>query len=306
MSGPELSSRLSGRVESRDAKNLVNGYKRAANADDTYRGKANAGQRITLAKAKSIAELLTDQDHEIIRLLDQVRLLSGRQLRHLLNSEDPSGARTVRRRLSRLSDLRVVYRLGRRVGGARSGSDGYVFTLDVIGQLIVSSGARRRRPWTPSDPYIGHGLAVSQCFVTLRTLERDHRFDLLRFDTEPICWRRFFGPGGVPSLLAADAYCEIGLGDWLDRYFIEVDMATEAPSRIRTKAKNYIDYWSTGREQADTNVFPFVLWVTPSQKRSTQIVDTLGRLPADHWRLFKVCTVDQFGDVMTGDAENET
>ena len=64
------------------------------------------------------------------------------------------------------------------------------------------------------------------------------------------------------------------------RYFVEIDCATEHRTPDLGKAKTYLRYWQSGREQAETGIFPFVLWVAPDQRRAGFLVDTLSNAPA--------------------------
>jgi hypothetical protein len=135
-----------------------------------------------------------------------------------------------------------------------------------------------------------HALAVSELYVRLRELERESDMQIASFQTEPACWRGFSGPGGSRAILKPDAFAVIHLGDFEDRLLIEQDMGTEASGRITAKAKTYIRYWQTGKEQARTGVFPLVLWITPDSQRSAVLVDALASFPAEHWPLFMVTT----------------
>jgi len=126
--------------------------------------------------------------------------------------------------------------------------------------------------------------------------------ELIHFETEPWCWRRYFGPGGTPKVLRPDAFVIIASGDWEDRWYLEVDRDMEAPSRIRTKSLNYISYWQSGKEQAYAEIFPRVLFVAPGDARLNQIVSALSELSAEHWQLFQVTTSERFADVIEAGA----
>jgi hypothetical protein len=116
--------------------------------------------------------------------------------------------------------------------------------------------------------------------------------ELIAFDAEPGCWRNYFGPGGARSILKPDAMAVVGVGDYEDRYFIEADCSTEHCPHITAKAKAYVRYWKSGREQAESGVFPYVLWVGPDPKRAAFLVDVLSALDPEYWQLFLVATAD--------------
>jgi len=88
---------------------------------------------------------LAQRDVAILRDLDRLRLLSGRQLEQLhfqaLTTGNARGS-ARRRTLGRLVDLKLVSALPRRVGGERAGSSGLVYCLD-------SRAYRERALWAP-------------------------------------------------------------------------------------------------------------------------------------------------------------
>jgi hypothetical protein len=193
--------------------------------------------------------------------------------------------------------LKILDRLGRTVGGARAGSVGWVYSPGIAGQRLLNSDrSYYKRPWTPNVHYLGHALAVSELYVQLKESEKSGELKLARFETEPACWRPL---GGTANRLKPDAFAVIHLHDFEDRIFIEIDRGTEPMPRITTKAKTYIRYWQTGREQSSTGVFPLVLWVTPDENRLALLVDALTDLPAEHWQLFMVTTTDQAAKQLT-------
>lgn len=250
---------------------------------------------LTQARIEQLRGRLSHRDHQLLTTVARLNLASGSQLRRLHYDDTPSGQRLARLDLARLSDWRVLARLGRRIGGVRAGSDGYVYALDVAGKRLLESRPARRHwaPWTPEPSHLRHGLAVSELYVQLRVAVVLSAARLAAFDTEPGCWRRFFGPGGAALTLKPDAYAVMESEHYEDRYFIEVDCATEAAPRITEKAKTYVRYWQSGREQAAHEVFPLVLWIGPHRQRAEQLIDALGRLPAEHRHLFAVTTAEQ-------------
>src|SRR5262249_53911462 len=155
----------------------------------------------------------------------------------------------------------------RRVGGVRSGSEGFVYRTDVIGQRLLrpESDRRRRTPWTPQPRFLAHALAVSELYVQLD--ESEAPWKLLRFDAEPRCWRQFVGVGGRPQVLKPDAFLAGTDQTYDDHYFVEIDRSTESLPRIVEKAREYVSYWESGREQVRDGVFPLVLWIAPTERR---------------------------------------
>jgi hypothetical protein len=147
-------------------------------------------------------------------------------------------------------------------------------------------------------------VAVSELYVGLREIEKKCAMELIAYDTEPICWRRYFGPGGSRSVVKPDALVVVGVDDLEYRYFVEMDCATEHSPQIIAKAKTYIRYWQSGREQAETGIFPFVLWVAPDANRAAFMIDALSTLPAEYWQLFLVTTAEEaVARIATGSIE---
>ena len=134
----------------------------------------------------------------IIVTLDRLRVATTEQLRRVVFHDlaPGSAARTAPAALASLAARQVVTKLERQVGGVRAGSRAAVWSLDArrtAACLGLRSRRRpdRRKPWTPSLAFLAHRLAVSECFVCLTEADRAGTADLLDFDAEPLCWRRF-------------------------------------------------------------------------------------------------------------------
>lgn len=255
---------------------------------------------LTTKRLGALDDILSERDRHVLHDVRRLRLLTGAQLARLHFGGSESARRLARQSLARLVALRVLMRLGRRIGGVRAGSAGFVYGLDVAGQRLTQPD--RRRWWPPNPPgevFLRHTLAVGQIYVELVTASRVGGFEVRRFDAEPICWRSFFGPGGGHVVLKPDAYVVTAAGGFEDHVFVEVDLATETTVRIGRKAKRYIDYYRSGREEARIGVFPQVVWLVPGEKRREQIVEALGRLEADYWHLFAVHTLDRSVEAIT-------
>ena len=237
--------------------------------------------RVTAQAADRIRRRLSLVDWAVIETLARVDVASAGQLRRL-HWADPSQARTARRRLGQLTDLRVVSRLDRRVGGVRAGSDGYVYRLDVTGRRLLGLPSGRR-PHTPGRTFLDHSLAITEIYVRVTEASRVDTIEVTDFQTEPRCWRTW-GAGH----LKPDAYLVTVTPEFEDHWFLEVDRATEATSTIVRKAAVYEQYHRTGIEQDTVGVFPRVLWTVPHERRRSQLVDALGIRPAAAWSLHQV------------------
>jgi hypothetical protein len=255
---------------------------------------------------------LSVRQRAILSDVARLGILSGQQVRSLHFRSDQASRRLARLDLAELVETGVLVRLGRRVGGQHSGSDGYCYCLGIAGQRLLDTDRRRyRRPWEPGASLLAHALSVSQLYVDLRIAERNGSFRLAHFDAEPRCWRSFAGPGGARRWLKPDAYVVIETDDFEDRYFIEADRGTEFPIRIETKARAYISYYQSGREQQDDDIFPVVVFIVPTEQRRSQIVETIARVPAEYWRLFTCITAEHAatllsdGSLLAGDERED-
>lgn len=247
---------------------------------------------LTAVRLRDLDQRLKPRQRSVLQAVARVSVISANQLRRLIYDDSASGRRLARLDLAWLVDHRLLTRLERRVGGVRSGSDGYVYGLDIGGQRLLRPNQTRYRPaWTPQPQHLAHALVVAELYVQLAT--HPGPTSLTAYDAEPRSWRSFAGPGGAPVVLKPDAFVTIDSDQYEDRYFIELDRSTESTTRLASKLQVYLRYWQSGREQDSTGVFPRVLWIVPDQRRLEQLVGVLGRLPAEHWRLFAVTTVDQ-------------
>jgi hypothetical protein len=270
MSSDEVSGRVSDRLKSPLTGNRMGSGRRDESRDDSS-VKLTADRGLP-PRIDRLVGGLSELDLDVIGTVAFVRMASGSQLNRLFWPTTPSGARTARRHLKRLTDLRVLTRLHRQVGGIRGGSQGYTYALDVNGQRIAQTMHHHtiRRP-TPSDAFVDHTLAVTEVLVTLRTTAP---VEPLEFQAEPRCWRRYTGRAGRTQTLRPDGFARWATGEWELSAFLEIDRATEHPGRISRKADQYVRYWRTGDEQRLHDVFPTVLWLAPTERRA-QVLRTV-------------------------------
>jgi hypothetical protein len=265
--------------------------------------------RITARRVRVIEDLLGQRDLAVVDVLKRVRVARRRQLGRLIFFDGSllSNARRCQRTLKRLSQWRVVTRLDRRVGGARSGSAEFVYGLDTLGQRIAGiagpvGGSRPRRPWVPSPPFLRHALSVTELYVRLVEVSRLADFEIEAFDTEPACWRAFTGPAGEVEFLKPDAYVRLGTPEFAEHGFVEVDLGTESGPALVRKFDRYRRYWMSGAEQRRHRVFPRVLWLVADRKRHEQVLEVAAQQPAEAWRLFRVAELGEAIRALVGGA----
>jgi hypothetical protein len=254
---------------------------------------------LTRGRIDRLGRHLSDRDWAVIHTLARVRVATAGQLERL-HFTDVS-RRQTRSVLASLVDRRLVARLPRRVGGVRGGSAGHILVLDVAGQRLTrASGGRVQRPWPVGTPFLAHSLAVTDLLVGLTEAARASggAVRLVDFVAEPGCWRPV-APGVV---LKPDAEVVMQLGSYEDRWFIELDRATESRTTLDRKLDRYVAHWRTGREQATTGVYPRVLWVVPDEARHAVLIDAFGRQPVEAWPLFAAVTADEAVNRVVGGA----
>lgn len=241
--------------------------------------------RLSAPALERLLDLLSERDREILGSLKKVRVLTGGQLErlHFADLSPASLSRTRRRVLARLVALGLVATLERRVGGVRAGSAGLVYALNASGQRAVSllapetaDGVRARRPWTPGELFLRHGLDVSEMFVLLRERERAGELELAGFSTEPDCWHS----NGMGGVIKPDGYVVLrAIGREVeDCWWVEVDRATVSLTTLRSKLLAYVDFAITGQLGPD-GVTPRVLVTVPHERRLEQVREVVAALP---------------------------
>ena len=253
--------------------------------------------RVSGRQINAISADLTDYDRAVLHFLADVRVATGQQVaRRLWSSEAPrdSKARAARRCLNRLEAWRVLDRLPQRVGGVRGGSASIIYSIGPTGRrLLTRTGFEPRRLDTPGDRYVAHTLSITELVVRLHAADLGGELALLELQTEPRSWRGFLGLMGVRLILKPDMFLMVGSGAYQDRYFIEVDLATERPVTILGKAKRYLAYYRSGEEQRREQVFPRVIWVVPNRLRAGQIAAALRQLPQAAQHMFVIWPFDE-------------
>jgi hypothetical protein len=249
---------------------------------------------------------MTDTDWLVLGFVSSSRLASGRQLirRYWLTSErNDARARAGRRALKRLADWRVLDPLPRRVGGERAGSSGMVYTVGIAGaKLLARRGQQANRLEAPGALYVAHTLACTELVVALGEASRSGTLECIEVQSEPECWRTFLAGLGARLTLKPDLFIRVAVpgSSFEDRWYVEVDLATEATGTILAKAKRYLAHHRSGSER----VHPKVLWAVPDARRAERIHSALGYLPVEAQRMFAVCLTSEVVEFLTTEARS--
>ncbi|MGV9679318.1 replication-relaxation family protein [Nocardia sp. NPDC003482] len=217
----------------------------------------------------SIGEALSQRDWAILRSVYEHRFLTVAHVfeLHFSDLSPRHGLRNAQRALERLRSLHILGDIDRRRGGAEAGSDGMVHYVDTNGERLLraETGQPVRRHLTdPSETFIKHTLAVADVHVELSQAHRSNELELLNYQMEPSCWRRFIGPGGGRLILKPDMFASVSpsaASEYVDDYFFEVDRGTEPIPRLIKKCRDYETYRRTGTEQDQSDgAFPRIVW----------------------------------------------
>lgn len=260
----------------------------------------------------SLGKQLGEPERGLLEIVSRLRLMSQAQIAALLRlsavdaaASPVSQARHARRLLQRLTELGLLARLDRRIGGLRAGSSGYVYYLGPAGQRLLAYWqgrglVRGRYRPEPALRYVAHRLAVSQVYVDLRVAAGAGELELLTFDVEPDCWRTHETGFGGQVVIKPDAFARLGVGAYEDRCFVEVDLGTESRTVIARKLRTYSAYYHSGQEQAAHGVFPRVMLLTKSEERKAALVEVCSRLPAEDWQLYSVGLTNEAERLLRG------
>ncbi len=259
------------------------------------------------APAHRLADRLGERDWQILKSVAAFRFLTTRQLarQHFdLKADTRLIPRSANHALARLRALGLIVNLARRIGGVRAGSAGYIWTLTEPGRRLLtrhqgSAAVARVRVVEPSTAFLEHTLAVAEVVLTIKEAAQSHQIAVSGIQLEPACWRPYLASGGATARLKPDL-AVITEGDGFeDHWFIEVDRATEPPSRVIRKCFQYQQYQHTGIEQRRSGLFPAVIWIVPDQARRHQLRKRLAGEASLSQRLFAVITMRELGGLIT-------
>lgn len=264
--------------------------------------------RVSSRALVELADTMPERTRQVVEAVGHFKLLAGSQLGRLFFVNivhAASRGRAVRRETARLAAQHILYPLPRQVGGVRAGSAGQVVALGPVGKRLIAywQGAglvRVRAVHEPEPLFVRHTLAVAEQFVQLIEAERVGTLELLAFDAEPACWRTSASPSGGLLTLKPDALVRLGLGDFEQRSFLEVDLGSEGRGALAAKCRAYVTYYQSGQEQATAGVFPRVVWLTTTPARVRLLVEVCASLPAEYWQLFSVGMFDRLLALTTG------
>lgn len=265
---------------------------------------------LTAARLYQISKELDERDLAVLDFTNESRYATGAQLIRgfwLTADPDTNAARAGRRALKRLADWRVLERLPRRIGGRRTGSDGFVYRVGRAGtRLLAARGIPAPRVEAPGALHLVHTLQTTELALRLREATTAGTLEVIEVQQEPRCWRKFIGVGGALRTLKPDLFARIGVGGGAleDRWLAEIDLASESGRTIARKAERYLEHYRSGREQHHHGTYPRVLWLAPDEHRADQIREVLRRQPNEAKRLFVTRTFEEAVEFLAAEASS--
>ena len=252
---------------------------------------------------------MTNQHFEILQFLADASLATSSQLARLFFAESPTHRSQIRRSnlaTKQLKEAGLIYHQPRKIGGWTRGSSSYIWSLTYKGwkklkEINSSISLRFRNRVDFSQNHVEHTLAITEIFVELKELERLGKIKLEEFHYEPKSWRYYSDIGDSSLVLKPDAFAKITVGEYEDFYFFELDRSSESLTRIVNTCKKYIHYYNTGIEQRVNDIFPFVLWIVPDERRKENISNAIHLRLNNFWQIFQVVTLDEFSQFIHGE-----
>jgi Replication-relaxation len=265
---------------------------------------------ITASRLDGITSELTDRDWSLLNFVADSRLATSRQLIRRFWTDDPkanpASARAGARALKRLSDWRVLNPLpGRARGGVRGGSATLIYAAGVAGtKLLARRGLHLRRLGAPGERFTRHVLACTGTVVDLYAADARGDLDLIEAQQEPASHRAFLGAWGARLWVRPDLFVRVGVGALEDRWFVEIDLATEHVGTLLAKANRYLAHYRSGSEQREVGIYPRVVWAVPDARRADQIGSVLRRLPGEAQKMFAVCLQNELVALLADEARS--
>ena len=263
--------------------------------------------------AARFSSLLPPPIHPMqVRLLALVvahRFATTTQLARLTALEYASSASALRqtqRHLASLAQQRLLTSLERRVGGWQGGSAVTIWAATTRGHRLVAvengedeEVPRRQRPREVSTTFLDHLLAITEVRTSIEEAVRQEADTEAVVALEPECWRTHLGPSGQVQVLRPDLAVTITSPVYEDRYLIEVDRATENPSRVIATCWRYQEHQAQTSDD-DGGVFPLVVWLVPTDRRRHRLVRAIAHSTGLLRELFRVIRLDQLPTLIHG------
>lgn len=233
---------------------------------------------------------LDDRSRSLLSLLDYFKQASTSQIRRLIFSDTSSRTPCDRAlaRLTRDGYVRQIEKV-RPKGGARGGSGEYVWSLGPRGWKLCSREARYSRQGAVDY----HALTITEVYANVRMAERSGGLRLISFTPEPESWMTVRSDELKPDLLIEMQRPNgARIAMW-----IECDMGTQRPARIREKLDRYVrarDGLSSEQVASLGGYVPLVVFVCHDEERRTELRGIIEKMGDDARDMFRAGLVADF------------
>ncbi|WP_371655539.1 MULTISPECIES: replication-relaxation family protein [unclassified Streptomyces] len=219
---------------------------------------------------------LTHRDYEILKLVGSFTQLASSHLGELVFADRSHSVPD--RVLARLVRLKYLNRVGRRASGDKGGAGAYAYQLGRYGRVLLDIEGRQ------SLSVNNHALLIADTYLELRRAEKAGVLVVKEWEVEL----------PVPPAVRADLFVSLDFPGQRrsSRYFLEIDLGTEAPVRLREKIAGY---WQAA-ESSDDEYFPYVAFVVKHEVRRREIERIIGKLPEEQQDMVRVF---MFGEVVS-------
>lgn len=256
-------------------------------------------ERVSQKQLEELKTILSARDKELLLSIRRCRYITTGQISRLHFTESPTSTaaqRAASRSLNKLKELGLISSLKRRIGGVRAGSAAAIWYIcaaaETLLRIMGETAHPVRKHFEPSTYFLAHTLAVSECYLMFNEICSIKNMRLAEIHTEPDCWRPY-NSGGKIVTLKPDLFAVTVSGAYEDRWFIEMDLATESSGTVLEKCRRYHQYYQSGMEQKQYRVFPLIVWIVPDSARKESmcrhIHEEFSKLP----NIFVVITPDE-------------
>ncbi|MFC8829022.1 replication-relaxation family protein [Streptomyces sp. NPDC057137] len=216
---------------------------------------------------------LTQRDYDVLTLTQTFSQVASTHLVELLFADVSHSVPD--KVLGRLVRLGYLSRVGRRAPGDKGGAGAFVYQLGRAGRLLLDVEGRL------SPNVNNHALMMADTYVELRRAEKAGVLAVTAWEVE----RR------VPPSVRADLYVALDFPQQgrSSAYFLEIDLSTEQPARIRDKVAGY---WRAV-EVSTADYFPYVVFVVRQQVRKNELGRIFQQLPEEQQAMLRVYLIGE-------------
>ncbi|MFG2377612.1 replication-relaxation family protein [Streptomyces sp. NPDC048504] len=216
---------------------------------------------------------LTPRDLEVLGLVGRFTQLASSHLTELVFADR---SHTVPDKvLGRLVRSGYLSRVGRRASGDKGGAGAFVYQLGRFGRALLDIEGRA------SSTVNNHALMVADTYMELRRAESAGVLVVNDWAVEKL----------VPPSVRADLFVALDFPQQSHSgsYFLEIDMGSEAPKRIREKIAGY---WRAV-ETSTADYFPFVVFVVKHEARKRELARVFRQLAEERQEMVRVCSLSE-------------